>query len=276
MTLSNLSQTKRNVWLFCAGTLLLSCLAGLLIAQSQGAPHAPPVAEHPAGLLFVVSPILVASLLRSLGGDGWHSAGLGLRARGNGALYALAVFAYPTLAGLTLWLGALTGQTAFEPNAAATFAQALAVGFVPRLVFALFEEFGWRGYLEAQLTALGVRPIPRHSLVAVIWGVWHLPYLAVVPSPGALPPAQHFPLFLIAVFPLAFLHGWLRERSGSVWPCVLMHGIANAIAHPLVTDGVVERTNVLLFAPRPESLVVFLGHALLVALLFRRRGPSAA
>jgi hypothetical protein len=38
------------------------------------------------------------------------------------------------------------------------------------------------------------------------------------------------PFFWLFTAPLGVILAWLRWRSGSVWPCVLMHATVNAVA----------------------------------------------
>lgn len=35
------------------------------------------------------------------------------------------------------------------------------------------------------------------------------------------------PFFCLTTIPLSIIYSWLRFRSGSVWPCVLAHAMAN-------------------------------------------------
>ena len=128
-----------------------------------------PDPETSAGaLLFVLSPLLMAVGLRTLGREGWADAGLRLgRERG---WYAVALLLFPVLFVVPVVLGALIGDVHVAPGAAERFAVLFATGLVARLTFAAFEEFGWRGYLEPRLAALGVPALRRHLAVGVAVG----------------------------------------------------------------------------------------------------------
>jgi hypothetical protein len=52
-----------------------------------------------------------------------------------------------------------------------------ASALIPFTFAAIAEESGWRGYLTPRLEAAGVGRLANHTLVGVIWGAWHLPYL---------------------------------------------------------------------------------------------------
>lgn len=101
---------------------------------------------------------------------------------------------------------------------------AAVVGVLP----ALGEEIGWRGWLLPKLLPLGV--VPAILLSGVIWGTWHAPVLLLgynyPDAPGWLGVLSMVGMCTVvgAVF------GWLRLRSGSVWPAALAHSAFNATA----------------------------------------------
>ena len=228
--------------------LSTSGLAGVGIAAG-GDPE-----TNPAALLFILSPIIMAVVLRATG-EGWADAGLRLRLRGNGAWYALALLLFPLATVAVLGLGAAAGAVTFDGAEGGAFVAAFAAGLVMRLVYAAFEELGWRGYLEPRLAALGVPALRRHLIVAAVWGVWHVPYILTFDLMTDLPLGAYLPLFLASMVPMAVIYGVMRERSGTVWPAVLMHGMANAVAFPLLTTDLVTVDGGLWFGARPEGLL---------------------
>ncbi len=88
----------------------------------------------------------------------------------------------------------------------------------------LGEEVGWRGLLSDRL--LQVTSFTRASLLtSVIWTVWHYPLIFVLlPKfrPG-LPVAYATACFTASVVGVSFFYTWLRQRTGSVWPGVILH-----------------------------------------------------
>ncbi len=86
---------------------------------------------------------------------------------------------------LTQFLAAIreTAGTALPPTPPAAYvflglfaASSLAAPFVNAL-FGLGEEIGWRGYLLPKLLPLG-KP-KAYLLLGVVWGLWHLPLIAI-------------------------------------------------------------------------------------------------
>ncbi|WP_224391611.1 CPBP family intramembrane glutamic endopeptidase [Pseudonocardia sp. ICBG1293] len=101
---------------------------------------------------------------------------------------------------------------------------AAVVGVLP----ALGEEIGWRGWLLPKLVPLGA--VPAILISGVAWGVWHAPVVLLgynyPHAPGWLGVLSMVGMCTVvgAVF------GWLRLRSGSVWPAAVAHSAFNATA----------------------------------------------
>jgi membrane protease YdiL (CAAX protease family) len=89
------------------------------------------------------------------------------------------------------------------------------------------EEVGWRGWLLPSLMPLGTWP--ALLLTGVIWGLWHSP-LILLGYNFAQPSLWGVALMTTGCVMLGILLGWLRLRSGSVWPAVVAHGAFNAAA----------------------------------------------
>jgi membrane protease YdiL (CAAX protease family) len=88
------------------------------------------------------------------------------------------------------------------------------------------EEFGWRGYLQPRM--LAGRPVPAAIATGVIWGVWHYPLtLRGYDFPGQ--PILGSLLLTVCAVLLAYVFGWIRERSGSIWASSLAHAATNSI-----------------------------------------------
>jgi uncharacterized protein len=91
---------------------------------------------------------------------------------------------------------------------------------------ALGEELGWRGFLQPALASrLGWRAAAVTT--GVIWAVWHFPLFFAHPLPG--PPAWwQLGCFTLMATLISIVMAWLRLRTGSVWPAVLIHAAHNA------------------------------------------------
>jgi uncharacterized protein len=50
---------------------------------------------------------------------------------------------------------------------------------------------------------------------------------------GALPAGYAIACFLVSTTSLGYVCAWLRWRSNSVWPAVVLHSVHNALLYPL-------------------------------------------
>ena len=93
---------------------------------------------------------------------------------------------------------------------------------------ALGEELGWRGFLVPELNRwAGFR---RAGIISgAIWALWHWPlviwggYHSDTPLPYALS------CLTIMTMSAGVVAAWLRLKSGSIWPCFVMHAVHNAM-----------------------------------------------
>ena len=94
------------------------------------------------------------------------------------------------------------------------------------VTWALGEELGWRGFLLPRLVErIGFTGACLVS--GVIWAVWHYPSLLWADYNAGTNPAYSMACFTAMVVAMGFMLGWLRLRSGSVWPCALLHASHN-------------------------------------------------
>ncbi len=95
------------------------------------------------------------------------------------------------------------------------------------------EEVGWRGMLYPTLTEyMSCRAAAVVS--GAIWGLWHAPVIAMGHNYGMQYvgfPVVGILTMIVACTALTCWLSYLREKTGSVWPCALAHGAVNATAN---------------------------------------------
>ncbi|KAB8192704.1 CPBP family intramembrane metalloprotease [Nonomuraea phyllanthi] len=158
------------------------------------------------------------------------------------------------------------------PVAVLQIAIAVVAGPVLNAIPALGEEWGWRGWLLPRLVSTNGTFVGL-LYSGVIWGVWHAPLTLLgynYPRLGSWA-ALYFIGFCVL---FGMLIGWMRLRTGSVWPAVVAHGALNAIAGVALLFGDAA-------APPNEALVGITGLvgwvllALAAAVLLRLRPARA-
>ncbi|GAA3851012.1 CPBP family intramembrane metalloprotease [Brevibacterium ammoniilyticum] len=159
------------------------------------------------------------------------------------------------LGGLSGFRSALTGLPGLDTMplgaALAVYLLIVVVNTAATAVFAFGEEVGWRGWLLTSLRPLGTWPLL--VIIGVVWGLWHAP-LILLGYNFARPNLAGLALMVGACIALSILFGWLRLRTGSVWPAVFAHAALNASAGMLL--ALVLNGN----APAPDAaLVTMLG-----------------
>lgn len=142
----------------------------------------------------------------------------------------------------------------------------MALGSLINMTVAFGEEIGWRGWLLTSLRPLGTWP--ALLIVGAIWGLWHAP-LILLGYNFARPDITGLAFMVGGCIMLGILFGWLRLRTGSVWPAVAAHAALNGSAGMLLglfIDGSAEAPDM--------ALVSFLGvsgwivSAIVIAVLF--------
>ncbi|WP_210481130.1 CPBP family intramembrane glutamic endopeptidase [Naasia sp. SYSU D00948] len=189
-----------------------------------------PVAAMIGWLLLYLAVVLVAGNL------------LGLPAFG-----AIATSAADVIQAASALLGKAAVEAAGTPPPTAVLLiagvwGAIIAGWTINGLFAMGEEYGWRGLMWEELRHRGA--VAANVLTGVAWGLWHAPLiLHGYNYPG-------FPLLgVLAMVALcigmSFLLSGLRELTGSVLPVAAAHGMFNAVApllmllvlspHPILT-----------------------------------------
>ena len=114
----------------------------------------------------------------------------------------------------------------------------LTIGLAMNSAFALGEELGWRGFLVPKLAEK--YSFTRTAIISgIIWASWHTPLIIFADYNGGTPTLYSIACFMVMVVGISFPLAWLRLRSGSVWPAMLLHA-----SHNLFIQGFFDRVTV--------------------------------
>lgn len=232
----------RNLIIYIVGVYALS-ITGAIIANGG---------NNIGELIFIISPILMTVIVRSIFKGRWKTAGLKLNIKGNGKWYLISIFIFPLIIAVVGFIGWITGLLEVNNLNSTTFSSML-MGLVPVLIFCIFEEFGWRGYLEAELAKSGLKDFHRHLVVGVIWGLWHIPYYLVTDLVHVTK-AYHIPAMILFCILSSTFYGQIRKKTNSVWPAVLTHTIGNALLLPIINNNVFTAINSMIFDVQAYSV----------------------
>ncbi|HWY69368.1 MAG TPA: CPBP family intramembrane glutamic endopeptidase [Terriglobales bacterium] len=116
----------------------------------------------------------------------------------------------------------------------------LGYGVISGTTSGLGEEIGWRGFLFPALLKLG-GPVSAILISGLIWALWHYPGILGSNYNSGGPAWVALVCFTWMVISGAAIFGWLRVKSGSVWPAAIAHGSHNlfiqAICDPLTRSS---------------------------------------
>src|SRR5215207_342984 len=107
-------------------------------------------------LLWLVTPLITALLLRAFAGDGWKDMGLRPSLKGNLIWYAVSLLIYPLVTGLILAIGGVVGLVTAPDFSLSLLVTVFAGGLIAVFIKNIFEEFAWRGYLAPKVYSLGL------------------------------------------------------------------------------------------------------------------------
>ena len=92
------------------------------------------------------------------------------------------------------------------------------------LLYALFEEFGWRGYLQSELSDL--KKIYKYLIITVLWFVWHLNFELSINNL----------LFFLLLFAGSYGIGLMANKSKSLVVAALFHSLSNLMQTELFAE----------------------------------------
>ena len=236
------SLDKGRLGLF-VGILVISPGVLLVVARLT---NLSPIALAP---VYMFSPLLAGLIVCWRRDVSLRAVGLRI---GRPRWLAVAAIGALPLVGLTLLLAIAVPGVGFEPTVdvltgvdlppgifgvVATFGLVLGLGTTVNAVFALGEEFGWRGYLLWELAPLGFW---RASLaIGMIWGLWHAP---VIVAGYNYPSFPYVGVLAITIACISFspVYTYLVLKAESVLAAAFLHGVFNGSAGIVIAFAVTD------------------------------------
>jgi membrane protease YdiL (CAAX protease family) len=229
---SNRTASRWFVYFYLVLTLfyLIGCIAALVRPEQTAAISSLLLMPNLVGLILLV-------LLRWRGGrEAFAGAGLAGGKWRVWLVYGLGLVAFyglQTFLNYVFRLGQVVDLKAAFPQLAALPAPALMlslalntviVGPFLGLIITFGEEYGWRGYLQTELTRLGrIRGV---FLLGVIWGVWHWPVIWMGYNYPGQPILGSIAMVIMCVI-LAYFLAYAMFKSNGIWTAAYLHALSN-------------------------------------------------
>jgi membrane protease YdiL (CAAX protease family) len=271
-----------QVWFFLLAVCVFSAASDTLRSHVD---HPNPMLERfamwgPAGATAITC-LVFGIKLRTLG---WHWP----PARWLSLSYVLPLlYAAPVYLAAWLFLPQSFGLATFMSNVASSYnlmgsqvfgtfvvgvPLLLTVGVIASLTWALGEEIGWRGFLFPRLMArFGFNGACLAS--GLVWAIWHYPGLIWGHYNAGTNPAFALSFFTLSITAEAFISGWLRVRSGSIWPCALLHASHNLVVQAIF-DGLTVDTGPARYLTTEFGFGLTITTTILAYVLCRRAIPD--
>lgn len=139
----------------------------------------------------------------------------------------------------------------------------LIIGPFLGLIVAFGEEYGWRGYLQTELTRLGrVRGV---FLLGVIWGIWHWPLIWMGYNYPGQPILGSIAMVMVCIV-LAYFFAHAVFKANGIWVSAYLHALNNQALSFFVMTMVMPTSMLFSFGIGLPSLAI---GALIVLLLLR-------
>ena len=137
--------------------------------------------------------------------------------------------------------------------------------------FTLGEELGWRGLLVPEL--IKITTFNRTALITgLIWAGWHYPLIIFVGlNVQGTSLIYSLCVFTITVILFSYIFTWIRLKSGSLWPVVLLHATTDIFSDNIFGALTVNYA----ITPYMTSLGLIIAYGA-VAYYFYRRQPKVS
>lgn len=189
--------------------------------------------------LWLILPLLTGLILRAFTKQ-WSTFGIKPHFKGNTRWYLIAIFLFPIITLICITIGLALHGIKFHFNDLDAIPGLLIGGLIGSFVKNIFEEFSWRGNLVPFLEKAKLNDFVLYLVSGTIWGLWHVAYyLVFLPDSYFVQTSRP----AMVVYGIIFLICWsplfveLYRLTTSVWPCVLLHTMEDAVPTLLFVTG---------------------------------------
>lgn len=193
--------------------------------------------------LWLVLPFLTGVILRIWNKD-LKQIGFRFNIKNNLKWYIFSVVLFPCVMLVSIILAKIMGGFVVNDVELSGLFNMILCTFLANFVKNIFEEFAWRGCLVPYLEKTGMNDWLVYLVSGFIWGSWHITYyLFFLPDEYFTETSRP----MMVVTGIIIMMFWspvfveLRRLTNSVWPCVILHSMEDAVPTLLfVTVGVFQ------------------------------------
>lgn len=218
--------------------------------------------------LWLILPFFTGIVLQIINND-LNRIGIRPNFKSNLKWYVISILVFPFITLVSVIMAKISGGLIVRGIEFNALLALMFTTFFTNFIKNIFEEFAWRGSLFLYLKKTGMNDWYLYLTNGLIWGMWHITYYMF------FLPDEYFteisrPMMVITGIVLMIF--WapmfveMRRITDSVWPCVILHSMEDAVPTMLfVTANVFqieERYSVMLDPISgivPTMLVFFIG-----------------
>ncbi len=217
--------------------VLSSGWIGVLVNRLLGIPDS---MDSAGAAIWIATPLL-AGIVMGLTDPSLRRSYIASWKPGRLRAYGVALVVFPLSFAAAIAVGWPAGW--LDPSGLGAFTGVMVAAAAGTLGKNVFEEGAWRGYLAPALRGRGL-PDPWVWVISgTVWAVWHYPYYlflfdeSLTRAVWDVPPVVYATLGIVIMNLWAPLFTELRLLSGSFWPGVIAHSVANLSQLPLTMGG---------------------------------------
>ena len=210
---------------------------GLLVNNALGIPHS---MQSLGTLIWIMTPVLAGAVM-ALSDPSLRRSYVASWLPGRLRAYGVALAAFPLSFAVAIAVGWAAGW--LTPTGLGAFGGVVAANVAGTVLKNVAEEGAWRGYLAPALISRKLSDPWVWLISGMIWSLWHIPYYGWLLDESLTRSVYDVPPIVYALMTVPIMICWaplfteLRVLSGSIWPGLIAHSIANLSQIPLSKGG---------------------------------------
>lgn len=235
MGMEKVANIKKSLIVFITITLLSGWLGvfidSILIDQPEG--------DSLGMLIWLVLPFLTGIIIRIKTHD-WKDFGIKFYVKKKLKWYIFAVMVYPVITIITIGIAYGLKSINFSNFNLDEFISLAVFMIISSFFKNIFEEFSWRGFLTPKLIDTKLNDWWIYLISGLVWALWHAPYYFVFLPDSYFTSISRLGMVIVGCLVMGVWNIFFVELyriTKSVWPCVIMHAVEDAIPTVLISVG---------------------------------------